>query len=509
MLRRIYASLAITLLMVGFTCHFAQAQSLEDFENKVTEFTLDNGLTFVVVKRPVAPVVSFATFVNAGGANEPVGHVGMAHIFEHMAFKGTQTVGTTNWDKEKVALQKMDDTYQQWLAEKYQPLPDSSRLDTLWSQFKDYQEQAKQFVVNNEFSKIIERNGGTGINAQTSADETVYYYSLPENRIKLWFRLESDRFKNPVFRRFYKEKKVVREERRSRYETAPTGKLYEEFLTVAYTAHPYGRPVIGWHSDIEATTIEDARQFFNTYYVPSNMTIGIAGDVDPQHIKELAQKYFGSLKSGPKPPPVYTKEPEQRGERRFTIQGQSQPFLLMGYHTVNAQNPDAKALNLLGSILARGRTSKLYQHLVQDKQLALGFQLLNGVPGTKYETMFAILGAPNKGLSVDTLETAVLNEIQKIKEGNVTKEELERARTNARANLVRGLDSNSGLARRFAEAEAQQGDWRKVFTDLKELNQVTVDDITRVANKYFTKDNRTVGVIVNQDSTEEVSDAKQ
>jgi predicted Zn-dependent peptidase len=486
----------------------AEAQSLDDFEEKVTEFTLDNGLTFIVIERPVAPVVSFATYVNVGGANEPVGHTGIAHIFEHMAFKGTHTVGTSDWEKEKESLKNLDSTYQKWLAEKYSTQPDSAKMDKLWKEFKSLQEEAGQYVINNQFSQIVDRNGGTGMNATTSADRTNYFYSLPENRMELWFSLESDRFKNPVFREFYKEKDVVREERRSRTESQPVGRLVEEFLAVAYTAHPYGRPVIGWSSDITATTMEDARQFYNKYYVPNNITMAIAGDVDPQEAKEMAETYFGDLEAAPEPPAVYTKEPEQRGERRFTIQDQSQPFLMIGYHTVNDDHPDAKALNLLGSVLVQGRTSKLYKKLVEEDKLALGFQLLNGFPGTKFETMFTLLGVPNQGFDADTLETAIYEEIEKVKAEGISQEELDRARTKARANLVRSLDSNSGLASALASAESQKGDWKKVFTDIEELQEVTVDYLQRVANEYFTKDNRTVGAIVNEPN-EEVADAEE
>nr|NIT60061.1 insulinase family protein [Fodinibius sp.]NIV14755.1 insulinase family protein [Fodinibius sp.]NIY28644.1 insulinase family protein [Fodinibius sp.] len=293
--------LGMLLFVISFT-QSTQAQSLDEFEEKVTEFTLDNGLTFLIIERPVAPVVSFATYVNVGGANEPMGHTGMAHIFEHMAFKGTHTVGTNNWEKEKKVLKELDNTYQEWLAEKYSTQPDSAKMDTLWSQFKALQEEAGKYVVNNEFSEIIDRNGGTGMNATTSQDRTNYFYSLPENRLELWFSLESDRFKNPVFREFYKEKEVVREERRMRSESQPLGRLIEEFAAVAYTAHPYGRPTVGWHSDITATTMEDARQFYNTYYVPNNITMAIAGDVDPEEAKKLAKKYFGDMKEGPEPP---------------------------------------------------------------------------------------------------------------------------------------------------------------------------------------------------------------
>ena len=497
--------MALLLFAAGFN---AEAQSLNEFEEKVTEFTLDNGLKFIVIERPIAPVASFVTYVDVGGADEPMGHTGIAHIFEHMAFKGTHYIGTNNWDKEKQALDELDKTYQQWLAEKYSPEPDTARISDLWSEFQNLQEEAGQYVVNNEFSQIIERNGGTGLNAGTGADQTVYFYSLPENRMELWFSLESDRFKNPVFREFYKEKEVVREERRMRTESQPLGRLIEEFLAVAYTAHPYGRPVIGWNSDITATTMEDAREFYNTYYVPGNITIAIAGDVNPKEVKKMAETYFGGLKAGPEPPPVYTKEPEQRGERRFTIQGQSQPFLLMGYHTVAQDHPDAKALQLLGSIISSGRTSRLYKRMVEEEQLALAVQAFNGFPGTKHKSMFLTFAVPNRGLGVDTLETVIHEEIQKVKDGDITQQELDRARTNARASLVRSLDSNTGLAQSFASTEAQQGDWRKVFTDLDKLNEVTLEDLQRVAKTYFTDDNLTVGAIVTQDS-EEVADANQ
>lgn len=507
-IKKMFSTLGLALLLLA--CSFpVHAQSLEDFEEKVTEFTLDNGLTFIVIERPIAPVASFVTYVDVGGANEPIGHTGIAHIFEHMAFKGTPYIGTTNWEEEQKVLDKMDQTYQQWLSESYSASPDSAKLDELWSQFTDLQEEAGQYVINNEFSQIIERNGGTGLNAGTGADLTIYFYNLPENRMELWFSLESDRFKNPVFREFYKEKEVVREERRMRTESQPVGRLIEEFLAVAYTAHPYGRPVVGWNSDITATTMEDAREFYDTYYVPSNITMAIAGDVDPDEVKQMAETYFGDLEAGPEAPPVYTKEPEQRGERRFTIQGQSQPFLLMGYHTVAQDHPDAKALQLLGSIISSGRTSRLYKRMVEEEQLALGVQAFNGFPGTKYKSMFLTFAVPNQGLGVDTLETVIHEEIQKVKDGAITQEELDRARTNARASLVRSLDSNSGLAQALASAEAQQGDWRKVFTDLELLNEVTLEDLQRVANTYFTKDNLTVGAIVTEENEEEVADANQ
>ncbi|MDZ7771340.1 MAG: pitrilysin family protein [Balneolaceae bacterium] len=489
--------LAVLVLLTG--TQPSDAQSLQEFEQKVTEFTLDNGLTFVVVNRPVAPVVSFVTFVDVGAANEPVGHTGIAHIFEHMAFKGTHEIGTSNWEAEQDLLEEMDAVYQEWLQESYSPSPDSARMEELMAEFNSLQEEAGQYVVNNQFSEIVSRNGGTGMNASTSADQTMYFYSLPENRAELWFSLESARFKNPVFREFYKEKDAVREERRAR-ESQPTGRLVEEFLAVAYTAHPYGRSIIGWPSDITATTMEDTREFYETYYVPSNITIGIAGDITADRARELAETYFGDIPRGPEPPPVYTKEPEQLGKRQFTIREQSQPVLLMGYHAVAQDHPDFDDLQLLGAVISQGRTSRLYKRMVEEEQLALGVQALNGFPGTKFETMFMTLAIPNQGVSVDTLQSVIHEEIEKVKQGVLTQEELDRARTNIRAGLIRSLDSNMGLAQSFAAAEAQRGDWRTVFTGIDDLQEVTLEDLQRVARTYLTEDNLTVGTIEQPES---------
>lgn len=480
----------------------AKAQSLEDFEQKVTEFTLDNGMTFLVVERPVAPVVSMVSFVDVGGVDEPIGNTGIAHIFEHMAFKGTTEIGTTNWEKEEPLLKETDQVYQEWLEEKHRPEPDSAKMDELWERFEELQEEADEYVENNEFSQIIERNGGNGLNAGTGADQTFYYYSLPENRLELWFSLESERFKDPVFREFYKEKEVVREERKMRIESQPFGRLLEEFAAVAYTGHPYGRPVVGWNSDITATTMADAEKFFDKYYVPNNITMAIAGDVDPDEIREMAETYFGDMEKGPEPPSVHTEEPEQRGERRFTIEGETQPLFIMGYHTVDQDHPDAPALQLLGNVLSGGRTSTLYKRMVNDEQTALEVAALNGYPGTKYESMFITYAAPNQDVEVDTLETTILEEIEKVKEGDIDEQALDRARTNARADLIRNLDSNSGIAQALAGSEAQRGDWRKVFTDLDELENITEEDLQRVAKQYLTKQNRTVGSIITKENEE-------
>lgn len=490
------------MLLILIFASVSRAQNLETFEERVTEFTLDNGLHFIIIERDIAPVASFVTFVDVGSANEPANNTGIAHIFEHMVFKGSKDIGTTNWEEEQKHIDAMDKAYRSWVREKYRPNPDEEKLDQFWDEFEEHKEAAAEYVVTNEFDEIVSREGATGLNAFTSADATGYFYSLPQNKAELWFSLEADRFKNPVFREFFEEKEVIMEERRMRTDSTPVGRLIEEFLSVAYSAHPYGNPVIGWPSDITSTSIEDTQRFYETYYSPGSFTVAIAGDVDPERMRELAETYFGDIPAGDPAPEVRTIEPEQRGERTFTIEDDSQPFFLSGYHTVDQMHPDWPALQLLGSIISEGRTSRLYRRMVQDEQLALNIQAFNGFPGTKYQSMFLTFAVPNQGVGLDEIEKTVDEEIKKVKDGDIRQEELDRALTNARASLVRSLDSNMGLALRLAETHGQQGDWRRVFTYLDDLQSITLDDLQRVANEYLVKKNRTVGKIINNETEE-------
>jgi predicted Zn-dependent peptidase len=476
---------------------WAIAQSLETFEERVTEFTLDNGLHFIIVERSVAPVAHFFTLVDVGAANEPVGQTGIAHIFEHMVFKGSQTIGTTNYEEEEKYINQMDDAYTAWLREYNKFEPDEEKLEELWAAFEDLQERAGEYVVNNEFTQIIEREGATGVNAFASSDATGYFYSLPQNKAELWFMLEADRFINPVMREFYVEKDVIFEERRMRTDSNPFGRLLEEFAGTAFSAHPYKNPVVGWPSDIRNTTIADTWEYHEKFYAPSSFTIAIVGDVDATEMRRLAEKYFSPMKSRDPAPELLVEEPTQRGERRFVIEERSQPIYIEGYHTVNNQHPDYQALNLLSSIMTSGRTSRLYRKMVVEDQTALQVSSLNGYPGSKYPGMYLTYVIPNQGVDMETVEQTLRDEYGKVINEGVTEEELERVRTNARANLVRSLTSNQGIAQRMAFAHVNGGSWRTAFTDLDRLNDVTVEDIQRVAKTYFKKNNRTVGMIKN------------
>ena len=498
--RRVGQWMGILMLGLGLLVPTAQGQDLlTQFENKVTTFTLDNGLTFVVVERHDAPVVSFHTYADVGSVNEPAGRTGLAHMFEHMAFKGTTTIGTTNIQKEMAALQRQEEIYLQLRRERARgPRADSARIDSLEQAFQAAQDEAESYIEQGEYENILEREGATGMNAYTSADATAYLYSLPANKLELFFAMESDRFQNPVLREFYTERDVVMEERRQRTESSPTGRLIEEFLTTAFKAHPYGQPTIGHMSDLRNLSRTDARRFFEKYYNAGNLTIGIAGDVDPERVQALAEEYFGRLPEGTDPLPVITDEPEQLGQRRVVIREQTQPYVLIGYHRGSMRSDDDPVYDVLANVLGQGRTSRLYRRLVET-ETALNVQAAPSFPGEKHESLFVFFGLPNRGVSPDTVEHAIYEELDRIQEEGITEEELERAKTQARSSLIGTLDSNSGLARRFARAEALTGDWRSVFRQLEALQAVTVDDVQRVAQSTFERSNRTVAMIKTSD----------
>jgi len=496
--KRQTVSVPLVVVALGLLAVFpaAHAQDLAEFERRMTEFTLDNGLKFLVLERHTAPVVSFHTYADVGAVDEVRGITGLAHLFEHMAFKGTKTIGTTNYEAEAQAMARADQAFLALKAERRKgDKADKQRLQQLQQQFEQAQQQAQKYIVHDEFEQLLTRAGAAGFNAYTSQDATRYVVSLPANKVELWMLTESDRFANPVLREFYKEKNVVMEERRLSVETRPIGRLFEEFLAVAYKAHPYGDPVIGHMSDLQTLTRPEAEAFFHKYYAPSNLTIAIVGDVDPQQIRRLAEKYFGPIASGPKPEPVETVEPPQPGPRRVVVEDPAQPFVLIGYHKPSINHPDNAVFDAITDIMGTGRTSRLYKSLVKEKKIAIAASAFQGMPGVKYPGLFLFYAVPAKGCSNAECEQAIYDEIEKLKQQPVSQRELEKAKTRARADLIRSLDSNSGLAAALAFYEVVTGDWRNLFKQLERIEQVTVEDIQRVASEYFTRKNRTVGLI--------------
>ena len=469
------------------------AQSLKEFEKKVTEFTLANGLHFIVIERHDAPVVSFHTYVNVGSVNDPTGQTGLAHMFEHMAFKGTPAIGTKNWTAEKAALDAVERAYDRLEAERRKGRrADSAKVEALEKALASAIARADDLVEPNEYDRVVESNGGLDMNAGTGEDSTNYYYSFPSNRAELWFLLESERFLTPVFREFYKERDVVREERRMRVESSPQGKLVEAMMATAFAAHPYRVMPGGWGSDIESFRRPQAERFYKQFYVPANMTVGLAGNITPADAKRLAQKYFGRLPRGPLPAPVSTIEPEQEGEKRVAVASPAQPFLVIGFKRPDQYSQDDAALEVLSEVLSGGRTGMIYKEMVRDKQIALGAASQPTFPGGRYPSLFLFYSAPAPGHTVEESEKALYGIIERVKKERVDAATLMRVKTKLRAGLIRKLASNTGLAVELCSYYVNHGDWRTLFTELEDYEKVTADDVQRVAKQYLVTEHRTV-----------------
>jgi predicted Zn-dependent peptidase len=504
MLKRPALNAALLAVCILAAAPQVAAQDLAAFEARMTEETLDNGLTILIYERPTAPVVSFFTHVDTGSAQEVPGITGLAHMFEHMAFKGTSRIGTTDFAAEKKALQKVDEAYAAYQAERMKPGgPDEEKLSALEADLKSAMDAAGDLVAKNEFGEIIDRAGGVGLNAFTSSDETGYMFSLPANKVELWAYLESERFLDPVLREFYRERDVVQEERRMRTESNPIGRMIEQFLTVAFQAHPYGQPTVGYMSDLQSFTRQDAEEFFKKYYVPSNITVAVVGDVNAKKILPMLKKYFGRMPAAPEPAELRTVEPEQIAEKVIRIPDPSQPIYVEGYHRPSEMDPDEAIYNAMADILSSGRTSRLYRSLVRDKEIAAQSGAFNGFPGSKYPNLVLFFAIPTPEHSNEDVQAAIREEIERIKNEPVTDDELRRAKTRAKANLIRGLSNNQGIAMQLAIAQNRYGDWREIFESVDKIEKVTKEDIMRVAQKTFVPTNRTVAMIdtVDEDAT--------
>ncbi|HTF61982.1 MAG TPA: pitrilysin family protein, partial [Edaphobacter sp.] len=385
--RRVLTTFTLGFALLGV----ARSQDLASFEKRTTVKVLPNGLTLIVCERPEAPVFSFYTLVDAGSADDPQGASGLAHMFEHMAFKGTSEIGTTNYLAEKAALAKVETAYAAYDDEYRKRVgQDAAKLAQLKKAFEDAQDAAQKFVIPNQFSEIAEQNGAVGINASTAEDSTQYFWSMPSNRLELWAYLESQRIGHPVQREFYKERDVVQEERRMRIDSSPIGRMVEQFLATAYVAHPYGRSGVGWESEISQVTATEAEAFHKKYYVPSNMVIAVVGDLKTSQVMPVLERYFSKIPAAPKPTPMTTIEPPQFAEKSVVIREATQPFYLEGYHRPDYRDPDDSVYDAITDIFSNGRTARLYRSLVRDQKIAAEGEGFSGFPGYKFPGLFAV-----------------------------------------------------------------------------------------------------------------------
>ncbi|MEO1145289.1 MAG: pitrilysin family protein [Cyanobacteria bacterium J06638_22] len=468
--------------------------------DRVTEFTLDNGIRFIVMERHQAPVISFMTYVDVGAAQESEGKTGAAHFLEHLAFKGTQRIGTTNYDAETVLFEQMDAVFDELLAA--QAAEDTAAVESLQMQFDALRQEAAQFVVQNAYGQIVEQAGGVGLNATTSADETRYFYSFPSNKLELWMSLESERFLEPVFREFYEEKDVILEERRSRTDNSPIGKMIEAFLETAFPEHPYGRPVIGYEEDIRNLRRQDIQEFFETHYTPDHMVMAVVGDVDPEEVQRLAETYFGRFEARPAAPETIAEPPQQDAPQEVVLNLPSQPWYLQGYQRPSANSSEDVVYAMISSLLTGGRTSRLYQALV-EQGIALNVDVYDSFPGERYPTVMLMYALTAPGHTIDDVAAVINQELERLMTEPVPVEELDRVKNQVRVSVLQLLASNRGMASLLPDYEAKTGDWRNLFNDLKALEAVTVEDVQAVAQATFVPEKLTIGRLVSTEATPE------
>lgn len=463
----------------------------------VKEKDLSNGMKILVVENHIAPVVSTIIRFRVGAVDEHTGISGISHFLEHMMFKGTKLFGTSNYEAEVPLMEKIDSLaalLEQEKARLQNPLAggSESRAAELRQQIADLQAEQAQYIIKDELWEIYLKNGGSGLNASTGSDGTQYYLSLPSNRLELWAFLESDRIANLQLREFYSERDVIREERRESTENRPWGRLYEALNASAHWSSPYRWLVLGWGTDIENYRRDDMAEYFRTYYTASNAVACIVGDVVADEAFALCEKYFGAIPPGPAPPPVFTANEIQKGERRVEVEFDASPLAMVGWHMPQAGHPDVAPLDVLSDILARGRTSRFYKN-IEEKKLG---RVSCGISFSRYPDLLTMRVTPLGNHTTDEVMKAAFAEIDRLKTEPVAAWEIDKVRNQADADFVRSLDSNRGLARRLANYQAMLGDWHYLIDYREEVKEVTPEDIMRVAGKYLTRSNRTVVTLV-------------
>ena len=487
-------------------------------EVNVIEHELDNGLTLLLVPKPGDPNIAAGWVAKVGSVNERPGITGVAHLFEHMMFKGTHALGTQDIDQDLEIIEQLDALRVDIQAEEVEldrrfqlgqlddpddPAARSAKHEELLEQFDELLARQSGLLIKEDFSRIYTGEGASGMNAGTSYDFTIYFINVPANKLELWFWMESDRLLNPVFREFYAERNVVHEERRLRTDSTPIGKFQEQFESMFWQSSPYGWPVVGWPSDLEGITREEALTFFDTYYAPNNLAAALVGDFDPDEAIEFANRYFGRLTRGARPPlEPRTREMPQLAEKRMVASADTNPQVSIRYHSVRDGHVDEPPLVVLGQLL-NGRTGRLYKALVEEQEVATS--AFGGQSGYKYEGLFELRGTATQGVTPEEVELAIYAELDRLKQELVPERELQKVKNQNAAGTFRDLRSNYGLMMQLLIREGNRG-WEHINTDPALYDAVTPEDIMRVANTYFTPESRAVAIYYRTEGEEAETD---
>ena len=479
----------------------------------VKEHQLSNGLKVLLLERNDAPSISGGWVARVGSVDERPGITGMAHLFEHMMFKGTPTIGTQDYEKDLeiiAAQEKVRDAMRaeerrmraMWRRGEITNLQDPDQKTAEWKrlneEFKKLVEDHRKVIVKNEFDRIYTANGGSGMNAYTSYDHTAYFITVPANKLELFMWMESERLLRPVLREFYAERDVVFEERRMRTESTPLGKFFESFNSLFWESHPYSWPIIGWPSDIPAISKKQADAFYATYYMPQNLTLVLVGDFKTKPALAMAEKYFGRLKKGEGlPPDVVTLEQPQKAEKRFYAEAETNPNVDIYWHTPAFGHKDTYPLSVLAQVLST-RTGRLHKELVLGKKLATDTWAWQGA--RKYAGEFNMGAEITEGNTPEMAEQEIYRLIEQVKTEPVPAKELQKVKNNFAAAEYRRLSSNHPILMQIMRSEGL-GNWREINEAGPKIQAVTPADLRRVAKKYFTKENRAVAIYTRKPGT--------
>jgi len=509
--RALGQALGLALAFAGLASGFAQQVPVE-------EHTLSNGMKLLMVERHHSPAVAGGWVARVGSVNERPGITGIAHLFEHMMFKGTPTIGTSDAKRDAEIIEQQEQVRDVMRREEtkmrlavrrgeiddmVKPENKTERYRELEAQFKELIAAQRKVLVKNEFDRIYTTAGASGMNAFTSNDMTGYFITVPANKLELWAWMESERLLRPVFREFYAERDVVFEERRMRTESTPLGKFQESLEALFWESHPYGWPVIGWPSDIPAITKAQADEFYALHYAPQNITLILVGDFKADEAVKLCERYFGRIPRGEQnAPEIVTLEVSQKVEKRMNAEAEANPQVDILWHTPATGHPDAHALEVLAAVLS-GRSGRLHKALVLGDEVATS--AFAHQMARKYAGMFNIGGEAKDPKMPSDVEAAIYEEVERLKNEPVSARELQKVKNNFAAMAVRRTSSNFHLLVQLIQYEGG-GDWKSINTEIPGILKVTAEDIQRVAEKYLVKENRTVATYTRKPGTKAPDD---
>jgi len=480
----------------------------------VEEHVLGNGMRVLLVPRHLSPTVSCGWVAHVGSANERPGMTGIAHLFEHMMFKGTHVIGTRDYALDAQLIDQQEAVMEEMRAEisklraAYRrgeidditkPEVKTPRMKQLEAQFDSLVVKQRANMIKNEFDLVLQKNGASRINAFTNEDMTFYFYTLPASKLELYFWMEADRLKNRVFREFYSERDVVYEERRRSLESTPTGKFEESFNSTFWDASPYSWETIGWPSDVANITLAQANDFYDRFYSPQNLTAVIVGDFDPKQALAMAERYLGSIPRGKNPiPEMITMEVPQIAEKRFYGEAETNPEVETRWHAVPTVHKDIPAFSLLETLL-NGDTGRLRKNLVLGTGPATRSRAQ--LDDRKYEGLFEIDTEAKEGHTPEECEKAVYAELDRIGKDGVPEDELQAAKNRFLTTTYRQLDGNFPLMLRYGVADAR-GDWHLADAITAQVQGVSSAELQRIVKKYFTKENRAVAIYTRKGGSE-------